>query len=171
MTDEMLVEAVARAIHTADSAPESHPLSKCPQIEKYRFVARAAIAALPPEMRAAGEMKRALARYMNSVSDLHGHFDWESGYGRTRGPVDEEFDAATEEARAALATPAHYTRAVEEREGLIEALENLVADVLEYERINNLAPNPGRRDCWQSVTNARAILSRAQAPTPKGTEK
>ena len=60
MTDEMLVEAVARAIHTADSAPESHPLSKCPQIEKYRFVARAALAALPPEMRAAGEMKRAL---------------------------------------------------------------------------------------------------------------
>ena len=59
---------------------------------------------------------------------------------------------------------AHYLRAVEEREGLIAALENLVADVLEYERINNLAPNPGRRDCWQSVTNARAILSRAQAP-------
>ena len=64
------------------------------------------------------------------------------------------------------AIPAHYTRAVEEREGLIEALEALVADVLEYERINTLAPNPGRRDCWQSVTNARAILSRAQAPTP-----
>ena len=64
------------------------------------------------------------------------------------------------DARAALMALPHYLRAVEEREGLIEALEALVADVLEYERINNLAPNPGRRDCWQSVTNARAALAK-----------
>ena len=55
-------------------------------------------------------------------------------------------------------------RAVNCHADLVAALEALVADVLEYERINNLAPNPGRRDCWQSVTNARAILSRARAP-------
>ena len=67
-------------------------------------------------------------------------------------------------ARAALSALPHYLRAVEEREGLIEALENLVADVLEYERINNLAPNPGRRDCWQSVTTARAALAKALEP-------
>ena len=85
------------------------PPERCPGLDRVEALmchtceARAALAALPPEMRAAGEMKRALARYMNAVSDLHGHFDWESGYGRTRGPVDEEFDAATEEARAALA--------------------------------------------------------------------
>ena len=128
MTDEMLVEAVARVLDTyavgktnasgdmewfvhlvVSGAPRGDQI-----IARYnnrtdaylhcrRLNAECALSALPPEMRAAGEMKRALARYMNAVSDLHGHFDWESGYGRTRGPVDEEFDAATEEARAALA--------------------------------------------------------------------
>ena len=98
MTDEMLVEAVVRAVREYREYCAAADISL-----KDDEIARACIAALPPEIRAAGEMKRALARYMNAVSDLHGHFDWESGYGRTRGPVDEEFDAATEEARAALA--------------------------------------------------------------------
>ena len=102
MTDEMLVEAVARALDPElwdYAGPDDWNGAR----ERARHRASRALSALPPEMRAAGEMKRALARYMNAVSDLHGHFDWESGYGRTRGPVDEEFDAATEEARAALA--------------------------------------------------------------------
>ena len=106
MTDEMLVEAVARAIccdgpcrYQGDCHRDRAYLTTISPTAR----AHRALAALPPEMRAAGKMKRALARYMNAVSDLHGHFDWESGYGRTRGPVDEEFDAATEEARAALA--------------------------------------------------------------------
>ena len=52
-------------------------------------------------------------------------------------------------------------RAVNCHADLVAALEALVADVLEYERINNLAPNPGRRDCWDSVTAARAALAKA----------
>ena len=38
-------------------------------------------------------------------------------------------------------------------------LKALVDDVLEYERINNLSPSPGRKDCWQSVTNAKTALN------------
>ena len=45
-----------------------------------------------------------------------------------------------------------------ENERLRTALQALVADIEEYERINNLAPNPGKQDCWQSVTRAKAIL-------------
>ena len=122
MTDEMLVEAIAPCPFCGGEANViNHRWSGNNEIKAYyvhcikcnanghgRNTKEKALAAwnrraLPPEMRAAGKMKRALARYMNAVSDLHGHFDWESGYGRTRGPVDEEFDAATEEARAALA--------------------------------------------------------------------
>lgn len=41
----------------------------------------------------------------------------------------------------------------------VEALRGLVTDVLEYERINNLAPNPGRKYCWDSVERAVAVLA------------
>jgi hypothetical protein len=44
-------------------------------------------------------------------------------------------------------------------ERLREALAALIADIEEYERINNLAPNPGKPDCWQSVTRAKAVLA------------
>lgn len=45
---------------------------------------------------------------------------------------------------------------------LLAALKALVADVTEYERINNLAPSPGKDACWQSVTNARAAILEAE---------
>jgi hypothetical protein len=45
-------------------------------------------------------------------------------------------------------------------EELRAALRAIVADVLEYERINHLAPNPGRKYCWDSVARAKAILDR-----------
>jgi len=45
-----------------------------------------------------------------------------------------------------------------EIERLRAALKNLMNDVLEYERVNNLSPNPGKQDCWQSVTEARRAL-------------
>lgn len=41
---------------------------------------------------------------------------------------------------------------------VIGALERVVHDVHEYERVNNLHPNPGRTECWDSVANAMAIL-------------
>lgn len=46
-------------------------------------------------------------------------------------------------------------------EEMVEALQAIVADILEYERINNLSPNPGKQDCWQSVTRARAAIRKA----------
>lgn len=47
---------------------------------------------------------------------------------------------------------------------LVGALEDVVADILDYERVNNLAPNPGRKYCWDSVGRARAILDAALKP-------
>lgn len=44
---------------------------------------------------------------------------------------------------------------------LVEALEGLVADVLDYEKVNNLKPNPGKKYCWQSVERAREALRKA----------
>jgi hypothetical protein len=43
-------------------------------------------------------------------------------------------------------------------DALRAALRAVVADVLEYERANNLSPNPGRKYCWDSVARAQAIL-------------
>lgn len=40
------------------------------------------------------------------------------------------------------------------------ALRALVDQVNDYERVNNLAPNPGRTECWDTVANAKRILSR-----------
>ena len=51
-------------------------------------------------------------------------------------------------------------------EALLEALQALMADVLEYERVNNLYPNPGKRDCWASTTNARAAIALATGDQP-----
>ena len=39
------------------------------------------------------------------------------------------------------------------------ALLAVLADIADYERINNLVPNPGKADCWQSGTNARDCLA------------
>ena len=38
------------------------------------------------------------------------------------------------------------------------ALEGVLADIADYERINNLAPNPGREYCWDSVAAAHRAL-------------
>lgn len=45
---------------------------------------------------------------------------------------------------------------------MYEALEALVADLKEYERSNNLHPNPGRTECWDSTTRAVAALKKAR---------
>jgi hypothetical protein len=46
-----------------------------------------------------------------------------------------------------------------ENERLRTALQDVVRDILEYERINNLAPNPGRKYCWDSVERAVHVLN------------
>lgn len=53
-------------------------------------------------------------------------------------------------------------KAVNSYDDLLEVLKALVSDVREYERINNLAPSPGKKDCWQSVTGAEAAIAKAE---------
>jgi hypothetical protein len=48
--------------------------------------------------------------------------------------------------------------AIAERDQLRAALESVLADIADYERVNNLAPNPGKKYCWQSVEIARRAL-------------
>lgn len=64
------------------------------------------------------------------------------------------------EANAAFIVEAvnSYEQSRQTIEALVVALTNLVADVEDYERVNNLAPNPGKKDCWQSMTRARSAL-------------
>lgn len=44
-------------------------------------------------------------------------------------------------------------------DALVKALQDVVDDIYEYERVNNLSPNPPRIKCWDSVTRAKAVLS------------
>jgi hypothetical protein len=52
----------------------------------------------------------------------------------------------------------------EQRNALLAALKAVVADVLDYEMINNLAPNPGRQFCWDSVARADAAIKLCEKP-------
>jgi hypothetical protein len=46
------------------------------------------------------------------------------------------------------------------------ALADLVADIRDYERVNNLSPAPGKNDCWNSVTRAESVLAEFSAAAP-----
>ena len=50
-----------------------------------------------------------------------------------------------------------------EIERLRTALRNVLDDIKDYERINNLAPNPPRTHCWDSVAWAYAVLDSEQS--------
>ncbi len=50
-----------------------------------------------------------------------------------------------------------------EAAALRQALEAVLADIADYERVNNLAPSPGKPDCWQSVTRAKSVLAGGQS--------
>lgn len=52
-------------------------------------------------------------------------------------------------------------------EELVAALKSIVSDIEEYERINNLAPSPGKQDCWQSVTHAKALIAMVEGANDK----
>jgi chromosome segregation ATPase len=45
-----------------------------------------------------------------------------------------------------------------EVERLRAVLKGVIDDIHDYERVNNLAPNPPRMECWDSVARARAAL-------------
>ena len=53
--------------------------------------------------------------------------------------------------------------AADEIERLRLALQTLVDSVLDYERVNNLSPNPGRKYCWDSVEHAINVLKKDSA--------
>jgi hypothetical protein len=57
---------------------------------------------------------------------------------------------------------ARAVRAEAVRDEFLTALKALVSDIEDYERTNNLAPNPGKPDCWQTVTTARATIAKAE---------
>jgi len=69
-------------------------------------------------------------------------------------------EAADEHARNAFAKLQVVRADLAEAHGVIAAL---VADIEDYERVNNLAPSPGKRDCWQSVTHAKDVLAQSAA--------
>lgn len=75
------------------------------------------------------------------------------------GGLDDEVDfTATieqHEINAAFIAAANPKRIIE----LCEALEGVLSDIEEYERINNLSPSPGEETCWQSVARARRALN------------
>lgn len=44
---------------------------------------------------------------------------------------------------------------------MLEALQALVAQILDYEKVNNLSPNPGRKYCWDNTERAVAAIAKA----------
>ena len=59
----------------------------------------------------------------------------------------------------AMAIVKELTEKHEKRIAELEAaLRAVVRDVNDYERTNNLSPNPGRTECWDSVARAKALL-------------
>jgi hypothetical protein len=63
------------------------------------------------------------------------------------------------EGRYVGCNPVEVGKAAETRIAELEtALRNLVADVDDYERVNNLAPSPGRLHAWQSMRVAKDLL-------------
>jgi hypothetical protein len=54
---------------------------------------------------------------------------------------------------------------------MYEALKALVAQILDYEKVNNLSPNPGRKYCWDNTERAVAAIARAEGATSEMTEQ
>ena len=99
---------------------------------------------------------------------------WEDAHKRWKDVPEHEKVVLRAGARAALMALPHYLRAVEEREGLIEALEAYEREREDMEDRAptypeciecNLGTGPHKRTCAHHL--ARAILSRAKVPTPE----
>lgn len=58
----------------------------------------------------------------------------------------------------------------QENDQLRTALRDVISDILQYERANNLAPNPGREYCWDSVARACAIIGYQQKQADNATD-
>ena len=55
--------------------------------------------------------------------------------------------------------PVPVDQVVKRIAALEDALAAVVRDVNDYEAANNLYPNPGRTECWDSVERAKALLT------------
>lgn len=67
-----------------------------------------------------------------------------------------ELRTEIERLRAELAAERERCAALE------AALRDVLRDIAEYERANNLAPNPGRAYCWDSVARAYAAIRKGE---------
>ena len=52
-----------------------------------------------------------------------------------------------------------FLNASRHHNALVNALEGVIRDINDYERANNLAPNPDRTECWDSVARAKSALA------------
>ena len=50
----------------------------------------------------------------------------------------------------------------QQKERLREVLQRLVDNVLDYEKVNNLSPSPGRKYCWDTVEQAVSVLEQTK---------
>jgi len=50
---------------------------------------------------------------------------------------------------------------------LLESLQAVVAQINDYERVNNLSPSPGRTECWDCVARAKEVIAKATGATTK----
>jgi len=62
------------------------------------------------------------------------------------------------------ADAAFIVKAVNNHDALVQALRALVDQINDYERVNNLAPNPGRTECWDTVARAKEVLGLVGSP-------
>jgi hypothetical protein len=70
-----------------------------------------------------------------------------------------KFAEAVANARLIAAAPDMY-----------EALKALVAQILDYEKVNNLSPNPGRKYCWDNTERAVAAIAKAEGASSDMTD-
>jgi len=73
-------------------------------------------------------------------------------------------DCGNDAPRSAVAVPDTMELGDAMIAALKQALEDVVRDINDYERGNNLAPknrgpSPGRTECWDSVARAKALLA------------
>ena len=50
----------------------------------------------------------------------------------------------------------------QQKERLREVLQRLVDNVLDYEKVNNISPSPGRKYCWDTVEQAVSVLEQTK---------
>ncbi len=95
-------------------------------------------------------------RQEGKTSPLGDHYDWIADspeIGKHRKII------VARDSCYCVADYAFIVKAVNNHDALVAALQALVDNVHDYERVNNLAPSPGRTECWDTVAHAKRILA------------